>query len=64
MAHPFPKKKASDRGKGRWNLRIPLELDVWAKTYARGRNTTVTQLIVDYFTGLRKHAEEEHVDQF
>jgi len=64
MAHPHPKKKMSENGKGRWNLRIPLELDAWAKKYAREHNTTVTQVIVDYFTGLRKQVEEEHVDQF
>ena len=64
MAHPHPKKKASANGKGRWNLRIPLELDKWAKAYVAEHNTTVTQIILDHFTDLRKRAEEERVEQF
>ena len=72
MANPKPKKKTYDiirdgRKKtfmSRLNLRLPLELDMWMKEYAKERNTTVSRLIVDYFTDVRKKIEGSHVDQF
>lgn len=36
--------------KTRLNIRIPKDLLNWAKKYAKKKNTTVTQLIVDYLT--------------
>jgi hypothetical protein len=64
VAHPRPKKKVLQNGKSRWNLRVPADLDKWAKKYAKEHNTTVTQLIVDHFTDLQKKEEEAHVEQF
>lgn len=64
MAHPRPKKKVTENGKCRWNLRVPEDMDNWVKQYAEAKNTTVTQLILNYFTDLRKQLEESHVEQF
>ncbi len=44
--------------KTRLNLRIPVNLDVFVKQYASSKNTTVTQLVVDYFTALRDQQEK------
>lgn len=37
----------------RKNFRIPSDLADWAEQYASDRNTSMTQLIVDYLTDLR-----------
>ena len=63
MAHPKPKKKTTQNGKSRLNLRLPSDLDKWAKKYAERKNTTVTQLFVDFLTDLRAH-EGDYVEQF
>ena len=44
-------------------LRIPTDLLVWVKQYAKSRNTNVTRLIIEYFTQLRAQHEETHVEQ-
>ncbi len=44
-------------------LRIPADLLVWVKKYAKEKNTNVTRLIIDHFTELRARSEEAHVDQ-
>lgn len=49
--------------KTRLNIRLPVEIDVWAKTYAREHHTTVTRLIVDYLTELKKRTESGYVEQ-
>lgn len=36
--------------RSRINLRIPADLASWAKGWAKKRNTTVTQVIVDFLT--------------
>lgn len=41
----------------RLNMRIPVELLDWAKGYVAKKNTTVTQLFVDFLTSLK---EKEH----
>lgn len=40
----------------RINLRIPAELAFWAKGWAKKRNTTVTQVIVDFLTTKKEEA--------
>jgi len=42
---------------------LPEDLAEWVKNYAKAQNTTMTQLIVDYFTELRKKAETNYVEQ-
>jgi hypothetical protein len=37
----------------RKNFRIPSDLADWAESYAASKNTSMTQLIVDYLTELR-----------
>lgn len=46
-------KKVAISGKTRLNIRIPVSLDEFVKQYAADKNTTVTQLVIDYFTALR-----------
>lgn len=38
----------------RKNFNLPAELVRWAETYVDRKNTTMTQLIVDYLTDLRE----------
>lgn len=38
----------------RKNFRIPADLADWAEQYAADKNTSMTQLIVDYLTDLRE----------
>jgi hypothetical protein len=38
----------------RKNFRIPSDLADWAEKYAQDKNTSMTQLIVDYLTDLRE----------
>lgn len=64
MAHPRPKKKTKVNGKTRLNMRIPAELDTWAKKYAGDNNTNLTALIIGFLTELRTKTEGAHVDQF
>lgn len=40
----------------RLNMRIPSDLLGWAKGYVSVKNTTVTQLFVDYLTDLKERA--------
>ena len=47
-------KVTSTTGKSRLNLRLPADLDQWVKKYAEDNNTTVTSLVVGYFTDLQK----------
>jgi len=42
---------------------IPEDLSQWIMAYAKEQNTTMTQLIIDHFTELRKKAESGHVEQ-
>ena len=53
-----------DRKQKRKNFRLPLVLSEWVEKYAKDRNTTVTQLIIDHFTDLRRRTESSEVDQF
>jgi hypothetical protein len=45
---------ASKARSGRLNMRCPDDLLDWAKDYAKLKNTTVTQLVIDHFTELRE----------
>lgn len=54
---------AKKKAKVRKNFHFPAELAAWAETYARDHNTTMTQLILDHFTELRKNAETAHAEQ-
>lgn len=51
------KKRTRPKRKARLQAKLPEELHGWAHDYAGRKNTTVTQLIVDYFTVLR---EKDH----
>lgn len=42
--------------RSRINLRIPADLASWAKGWAKKRNTTVTQVIVDFLTTKKEEA--------
>lgn len=57
------KKKSITNGKVRWNFRVPKDVDEWAKKYAFENNTTVTQVVLDYFTEMMKKSQTEHVEQ-
>lgn len=43
----------NERPRKRKNFRIPADLADWAEQYASNKNTSMTQLIVDYLTHLR-----------
>ena len=47
----------------RKNFVLPADLTAWVEAYAAKNNTTMTRLIVDYFTGLKKQHEDGHVEQ-
>lgn len=47
----------------RKNFLFPADLAAWVERYAQGKNTTVTQIIVDHLTGLRKQEETGYADQ-
>lgn len=64
MANPTPKRKVRHYGKTRLNLRLPADLDTWAKKFASDNNTTITQIVIQHLTDLRRKYEEGHVDQF
>ncbi len=64
MANPRPKKKVTENGKVKLNLRIRPDLDTWVRQYAEEKHTTVSQIVIDYFTELRKRIENERVEQF
>lgn len=40
----------------RLNVRIPTDLVKWAKVWAKKKNTTITQVIVDYLTTKKEEA--------
>lgn len=46
--------------RARLNMRIPEPLLKWAKKYVNGRNTTVTQLIIDHLTDLKGEQEKSN----
>lgn len=41
----------------RLNVRIPSDLVRWAKVWAKKKNTTITQVIVDYLTNKREEVD-------
>ena len=43
----------------RKNFRIPADLADWAEKYAADKNTSMTQLIVDYLTHLRDQEQQQ-----
>lgn len=53
------KKAKSKPKRQRVNMRIPMDLLVWAKDFASTKNTSVTQIVVDHLTDLK----ETHSDQ-
>lgn len=57
------RRKKAINGKGRLNLRVPLELDEFIKGYAQKKNTTVTQIVIDHFTELKEQEINGHVPQ-
>lgn len=46
-------KKARPK-KTRLNVRLPADLVTWAKEFSKKKNTTVTQLLVDFLTAKRE----------
>lgn len=57
------KRKKAVNGKGRLNLRIPLELDEFIKTWAEKNNRTVTQIVIDHFKDIKTREELGDVPQ-
>lgn len=58
------RKKVDRYGNVRLNLRLDPALCRFAKVYAAANNTSVTQIIVDFLTELRKRETNgERVDQ-
>lgn len=49
--------------KVRKNFIFPSDLADWAAQYAKEKNTSMTQLIVDYLTDLKKREESEYATQ-
>ncbi len=47
----------------RKNFKFPSDLTAWAEKYAQDHNTSITQLIVDYLTNLRKQTESGYDNQ-
>lgn len=41
-------------GRVRKNFRIPADLAEWVDKFAQNKNTTMTQLIINYFLDLRR----------
>lgn len=54
MTHP---QATEDRPRKRKNFRIPADLADWAEQHAASKNTTMTQLIIDFLTDL--HSKEK-----
>ncbi len=52
--------------KKRLNLRLDASLLLWAKTRAKKKHTTLTQMVVDHLTKLREQERQEttRVQQF
>ncbi len=64
MSNPVPKrKKVYLDGTVRWNMRIPPELDAWAKAYAKRYNTTVTSMVINFLMDLKRQDEGDNVPQ-
>ena len=40
----------------RLNIRVPADLVRWAKVWAKKKNTTITQVIVDHLTSKKEEA--------
>lgn len=57
MALPTSKTKV------RKNFIFPIDLAEWAERYAHINNTTMTRLIIDHFTNLRRQVEANNVEQ-
>jgi hypothetical protein len=47
----------------RKNFVFPADLVKWAEKYAQENNTTMTRIILDHFTSLRRQVETGHVEQ-
>ena len=47
-------KQPNKSSRVRKNFRFPPDLTLWVEKYAEAKNTSMTQLIIDYFTSLRE----------
>lgn len=47
----------------RKNFVFPADLTEWAEKYAKDNNTTLTRIILDHLTSLRRQVESGHVEQ-
>lgn len=56
----MPRAKAP---KVRKNFVFPADLTKWAEKYAKDNNTTLTRIILDHLTSLRRQVEIGHVEQ-
>ena len=54
MPKPLTKRK---------NFVFPADLVEWVEKYAAANNTTVTRLLLDHLTNLRRQVEANHVEQ-
>lgn len=59
----MPKAKKLPPKRIRKNFQFPEDLALWADTYAKDNNTTMTRLLIDYLTNLRKQTEADYVAQ-
>jgi hypothetical protein len=57
---PRKPKKQVVAGKTRLNLRLPADLDAFAKRYAREMGTTITRIVVEHLRELKDKWERYH----
>ena len=55
--------KVKRPSKVRKNFLLPEDLAKWIETYAKENNTTMTQILVDHITLLRRQTEDTNVEQ-
>lgn len=54
---------STSKTKVRKNFVFPVDLAEWAERYARNNNTTMTRIVIDHFTNLRRQMETLNVEQ-
>lgn len=54
---------AKKKSKVRKNFLFPADLANWVAQYAKDKNTSVTKLIIDHLTNLRRQEERGYAEQ-
>lgn len=54
---------STSKTKVRKNFVFPIDLAEWAERYAHTNNTTMTRIVIDHFTNLRRQMEALNVEQ-